>query len=163
MRAKLRRAREEDIAQIEALLIAERLPANGLVEYLDSFFVLSEADKVVGCAGLECYGEAALLRSVVVAPERRRRDDGRRLVDTALAEAQRRGVRRAYLFTMHASLFFGRMGFREVSLEEFEEAVRASRQYEAVSQIPGLREQVRAMALELGGSAGQRLTSSRRI
>ena len=150
MTAELRRARVEDIAQIEALLIAERLPANGLDEYLDSFFVLSEGDKVVGCAGLEFYGESALLRSVVVAPERRRRDDGRRLVDTALAEAQRRGVRRAYLFTMYASPFFGRMGFREVSLEEFEEAVRASRQYEAVSQIPGLREQVKAMALDLG-------------
>jgi hypothetical protein len=33
--------------------------------------------------------------------------------------------------------------------EDFEEAVRASRQYEAVSRMPDLRARVKAMALEL--------------
>ncbi len=150
MSAELRRAREEDIPQIEALITAERLPAYGLAEYLETFFVLDEGRRAVGCAGLEIYSEAALLRSVVVAPERRGRVDGRRLVEAALAEARRRDVRRVYLFTMHADGFFRRMGFREVGLGEFAEAVRASRQYEAVSQIPQLRERVKGMALELG-------------
>ncbi len=150
MSAGLRRAREEDIPQIEALITAEGLPAYGLAEYLETFFVLDEGRRAVGCAGLEIYGEAALLRSVVVAPERRGRVDGRRLVEAALAEARERSVRRVYLFTMHADGFFRRLGFREVSLDGFEEAVRASRQYEAVSQIPQLREVVKGMALELG-------------
>ena len=150
MSAELHPAREEDIPQIEALITAEGLPAYGLAEYLETFFVLNEGERVVGCAGLEVYGGAALLRSVVVAPERRGRVDGRRLVEAALAEARRRDVRRVYLFTMHADGFFSRMGFREVGLGEFEEAVRASRQYEAVSQIPQLRERVKGMALELG-------------
>ena len=150
MSAGLRRAREEDIPQIEALITAEGLPAYGLTEYLETFFVLDEGERAVGCAGLEIYGEAALLRSVVVAPERRGRVDGRRLVEAALAEARERSVRRVYLFTMHADGFFRRMGFREVGLDEFEEAVRASRQYEAISQIPQLRERVKGMALELG-------------
>ena len=149
MSAGLRRAREEDIPQIEALITAEGLPAYGLAEYLETFFVLDEGTRAVGCAGLEIYGEAALLRSVVVAPERRGRVDGRRLVEAALAEARERSVRWVYLFTMHADGFFRRLGFREVSLDGFEEAVRASRQYEAVSQIPQLRERVKGMALEL--------------
>ncbi|MCH7836146.1 MAG: GNAT family N-acetyltransferase [Chloroflexi bacterium] len=150
MSAGLRRAREEDIPQIEALITAEGLPAYGLAEYLETFFVLDEGERAVGCAGLEIYGEAALLRSVVVAPERRGRVDGRRLVEAALAEARERSVRRVYLFTMHADGFFRRLGFREVGLDGFEEAVRASRQYEAVSQIPQLRERVKGMALDLG-------------
>ncbi|MFB3052274.1 MAG: GNAT family N-acetyltransferase [Dehalococcoidia bacterium] len=150
MSAGLRRAREEDIPQLEALITAEGLPAYGLAEYLKTFFVLDEGERVVGCAGLEVYGGAALLRSVVVAPERRMRDDGRRLVEAALAEARERSVRRVYLFTMHADSFFRRLGFREVRLDGFEQAVRASRQYEVVSQIPQLRERVKAMALELG-------------
>ncbi len=150
MSAELRRAREEDIPQIEVLITAEGLPAYGLAEYLETFFVLDEGRRVVGCAGLEIYGEAALLRSVVVAPERRGRVDGRRLVEAALAEARRGDVRRVYLFTMYADGFFSRMGFREVGLGEFEDAVRASRQYEAVSQIPQLRERVKGMALVLG-------------
>lgn len=150
MSVGLRRAREEDIPQIEALITAEGLPAYGLAEYLETFFVLNEGEKAVGCVGLEVYGEAALLRSVVVAPEHRGRVDGRRLVEAALAEARERSVRRVYLFTMHADGFFRRMGFREVGLDAFEEAVRASRQYEVVSQIPQLRERVKGMALELG-------------
>jgi len=58
-------------------------------------------------------------------------------------------VRRVYLFTMHAAPFFQRLGFREIAPEEFEEAVRASRQYEAVTNIPQLRERIIGMALEL--------------
>jgi amino-acid N-acetyltransferase len=144
-----RPARAEDIPRIEALITGEHLPAYGLDEFLGTFFVLADGEHVVGCAGLEVYGEAALLRSVVVAPERRRRDEGRRLVEAALAEARRRGVARVYLFTMNAGVFFGRLGFREVQPEEFEESVRASRQFEAVSRMPDLRARIKAMALEL--------------
>jgi len=144
-----RRARAEDIPRIEALITGEHLPAYGLDEFLGTFFVLADGEHIVGCAGLEVYGEAALLRSVVVAPERRRRDEGRRLVEAALAEARRRGVARVYLFTMNAGAFFGRLGFRDVRPEDFEEAVRASRQYEAVSRLPDLRARIKAMALEL--------------
>ena len=149
MTAEPRRARAEDIPRIEALITGEHLPAYGLDEFLGTFFVLVDGEDIVGCAGLEVYGEAALLRSVVVAPERRRRDEGRRLVEAALSEARRRGVARVYLFTMSAGGFFGRLGFREVEPDEFEEGVRASRQFEAVSRMPDLRTRVKAMALEL--------------
>ena len=150
MSAEPRRASEEDIPQIEALITAERLPAYGLAEYLETFFVLEEGAKVVGCAGLEVYGDAALLRSVVVAPDQRLRDEARRLVEASLDKARQRSVQRVYLFTMYADAFFRRLGFREASLDDFEEAVRASRQYEAVSRIPELRERIKGMALELG-------------
>ncbi len=149
MSGEVRRARAEDIPRIEALITAERLPAYGLTDYLETFFVLEEEGRVLGCAGLELYGRSALLRSVVVAAERRRRDDVRRLVEEALAEARRRGARRVYLFTMSADGFFARLGFRLVDPEDFESAVRASRQYEAVSRIPQLREQIKGMALDL--------------
>jgi len=147
--AEPRPARAEDIPRIEALITGEHLPAYGLDEFLETFFVLAEGEHIVGCAGLEVYGEAALLRSVVIAPERRRRDEGRQLVEAALSEARRRGVARVYLFTMSADGFFGRLGFRKVEPEEFEEAVRASRQFEAVSRIPDLRARIKAMALQL--------------
>ena len=149
MTLETRRARAEDIPRIEALITGEHLPAYGLDDFLETFFVLADGEHIVGCAGLEVYGEAALLRSVVIAPERRRRDEGRRLVEAALMEARRRGIARVYLFTMSAGGFFGRLGFRLVRPEEFEEAVRASRQYEAVSRIPDLRARIKAMTMEL--------------
>jgi N-acetylglutamate synthase-like GNAT family acetyltransferase len=148
-RPTLRRAREEDIPQIEALLLAERLPPYGINEYLGTFFVLEDGGRVVGSAGLEVYGQAALLRSVVVAPELRGGTHGRRLTEAALAEARARGVQRVYLFTMHAAEFFARYGFRECGLEDFEPAVRESYQYRGVSTMPQLREWLKAMRLEL--------------
>lgn len=149
MSGELRPARAEDIPQIDALLKAEWLPSYGLDEYLDTFLVIEDEGQVVGCAGLEPFGEVALLRSVVVAPERRGKDDGRRLVEASLAAAGERGVRRVYLFTMNAAPFFGRMGFREIEMDAFEDAVRASRQYEVISQRPELRERLLGMSLEI--------------
>ncbi len=145
----LRRARDQDISQIEALLLAEHLPPYGIRDFLETFFVLEDGGRVVGSAGLEVYGEAALLRSVVVAPELRGGKYGQRLAESALAEARRRGVQRVYLFTMRAASFFSRYGFRECGLEDFEPAVRKSFQYQGVSTMPQLRELLKVMRLEL--------------
>jgi amino-acid N-acetyltransferase len=147
--AEIRRARADDIPRIAELIKSEGLPPYDLDEYVGTFFVLDDDGALVGCAGLEPYGPAALVRSVVVLPERRGNSDGRRLVERTLAEAAERGVRRAYLFTMNAGPFFQRLGFREIEPEEFEEAVRASRQYEVVMRIPQMRERLIAMTLEL--------------
>jgi amino-acid N-acetyltransferase len=143
--ASLRPAVAGDIPSIEALLKAEWLPPYGLDEFLETFLVLEAGGRVIGCSGLELYGEAALLRSVVVEPERRGRDEGRRLVEGSLAEARGRGVRRLYLFTMNAAPFFRRLGFEEIALDAFEEAVRASRQYQVVSQRPEIRQMLVGM------------------
>ncbi|MEX0800504.1 MAG: GNAT family N-acetyltransferase [Dehalococcoidia bacterium] len=151
MSGELRPARAEDIPQIDALLKAEWLPSYGLDEYLDTFLVIEDGGRVLGCAGLELFGEAALLRSVVVSPERRGQDDGRRLVEASLAAARDQGVSRVYLFTMNAAPFFSRMGFREIEMDAFEDAVRASRQYEVISQMPELRERLLGMSLDLPG------------
>ena len=151
MTATLRPAGESDIPAIDALLKAEWLPSYALDEFLEAFLVLEDEGRVVGCSGLEVYGEAALLRSVVVLPERRGLDEGRRLVEASLSEARRRGVRRVYLFTMNAAPFFRRMGFEETPLEVFDEAVRASRQYEVVSQRPEIREMLVGMSQALSG------------
>ncbi|MBI2913336.1 MAG: GNAT family N-acetyltransferase [Chloroflexi bacterium] len=147
-RPTLRPAREGDIPQIELLLSAEGLPPYQIREHLETFFVLEEGGRAVGSAGLEVYGEAAMLRSVVVAPELRGGRQGRRLTEAALAEARRRGVQRVYLFTMHAASFFARYGFRECRLEDFEPAVRQSFQYRGVSTMPQLRQMLHAMRLE---------------
>ncbi len=148
-RPRLRRARGADVPAIEALLTAERLPPQGLLEHLGSFFVLEEDGRVIGSAGVEVYGEAALLRSVVVAPELRGRGLGEQLTEAALAEAKKRGARRVYLFTFRAAGFFARYGFRDVSVEDFEAAMAGSFQVQAVTTMPQLRQFLRAMRLEL--------------
>ncbi len=146
----LRRAQDGDIPQIEALLAAERLPPFLVREFLETFWALEQDGRVVGAAGLEPYGEAGVLRSVVVDPSLRGTRQGRRLVDTALAEARQRGVRRLYLFTMHAAPFFARCGFETCSMEDFEREARQSWQWQALSERPEIAKQLTPMRLELG-------------
>jgi amino-acid N-acetyltransferase len=145
----LRSARPDDIPAIEALLKAEWLPPMAIEEFLDSFWVLQSEGGVVGCAGIEIYGDSAVLRSVVVGPSLRATGEGGRLVRRALDYAREHGARRAYLFTMHAGPFFARYGFEPVSTDDFESAVRDSWQYVGLTEHPEILNQMTPMRLQL--------------
>ncbi len=129
----LRLARAEDVDAISRLISSETLPAVEVTEWLSSFWVLDDAGTLVGCAGIERYGEAAVLRSVVVAASLRGGGEGVRLTEHALAFARDDGARRCYLFTMTASEFFSRFGFERCRLDDFEPAARKSWQWQGVS------------------------------
>jgi len=145
----LRPARPDDIPAIETLLKAEWLPPMAIAEFLDSFWVLDKEGRVLGCAGIEIYGEAAVLRSVVVAPGLRGSGEGDRLVHHGLDYAREQRAKRVYLFTMHAAPFFARYGFQAVSTNDFEPAVRESWQYIGLTERPEILSQMTPMRLTL--------------
>jgi N-acetylglutamate synthase-like GNAT family acetyltransferase len=145
----LRSARPDDIPEIERLLAAEWLPPIAIAEFLDSFWVLESDGHVAGAAGIEIYGEAAVLRSVVVAPELRGTGGGDRLVRNGLDYAREHGAKRVYLFTMHAAPFFARHGFELVTTDDFELAVRDSWQYVGLTERPEILKQMTPMRLQL--------------
>ncbi len=143
--ADLRLARAEDIPAIESLLKAEWLPPLAIAAFLDSFWVLDTGGRVAGCAGIEIYGEAAVLRSVVVAPELRGTGEGDRLVTVGLDYARQHGAKRVYLFTMHAAPFFARYGFEPATTDEFEPSVRNSWQYIGLTERPEILKEMTPM------------------
>jgi N-acetylglutamate synthase-like GNAT family acetyltransferase len=147
MGVALRTARTDDVPEIERLLAAEWLPPMAIKEFISSFWVLESDGRVVGCAGIEIYGEAAVLRSVVVAPELRGTGEGDRLVRTALDYVKEQQARRVYLFTMHAAPFFARYGFAPVTTDDFEPAVRDSWQYVGLTERPEILKQMTPMRL----------------
>lgn len=141
----LRPAQSDDIPAIESLLKAEWLPPMAIAEFLDSFWVIETGGRVAGCAGIEIYGEAAVLRSVVVAPELRGTGEGDHLVTAGLDYARQRGAKRVYLFTMHAAPFFARFGFEPVTTGEFEPSVRESWQYIGLTERPEILKEMTPM------------------
>ena len=145
----LRLARAEDLAAISQLISSETLPAVDVAEWLSGFWVLEEAGTLLGCAGIERYGDSALLRSVVVAATLRGSGEGVRMTERALAFARDDGARRCYLFTMTASEFFSRFGFERCQLADFELAAQASWQWQAISGNEGLAAQVIPMRADL--------------
>jgi amino-acid N-acetyltransferase len=125
----VRAASAADYDQVVRLLVAADLPTAGLQRSLPDFLVAEEDGQVVGAAGLEVYGDAALLRSAVVDASRRGGGLGNGLVSAVLAHAGGLGVREIYLLTTTAENYFPRFGFVRVGRESVALAVRASEEF----------------------------------
>lgn len=124
-----RPATPADWPAIAALLRQADLPLAGADEHLADFTVAMSGDgALAGLAGLEVYGDVALLRSVAVTE--RGQGLGQTLVRTVLATAQARGIRQVALLTTTAAGFFPRFGFRPVERSDMPAALRASREFQ---------------------------------
>ncbi len=119
-------ATRDDIPDILALLKAAALPVAGIEQHVETALVAREADRLLGCAAVEVYGHAGLLRSVAVEAERRGEGLGERLTKAALELARKRGVRNIYLLTTTASHFFPRFGFTAIPRAELDPALEQS-------------------------------------
>jgi N-acetylglutamate synthase-like GNAT family acetyltransferase len=127
--ATLRPARREDLPAIERLLADAGLPLDGVAATLPHAVVAEHDGALVGVAGVEPCERDGLLRSVAVRPEWRARGLGRRLVERAIADAERRDVRALYLLTTTAETYFPRFGFAPVARAEVPAAVRATSEF----------------------------------
>jgi amino-acid N-acetyltransferase len=115
-----------DMDVIEALLEREHLPVDGLHQHEQHFFAARIGNRIVGCASIELYGDAALLRSVAVDAEYRGGGVGSGLTRTALDFARRRNVSTVFLLTETAQHFFPRVGFEVIDRADVVPAVGAS-------------------------------------
>ena len=122
----IRAATTRDLAAIKSLLEKYKLPVAGLEGHIATTLVAQRSARVVGCAALEVYGAAGLLRSVAVDEARRGAGLGHQLTQAALDLARARGLTSVYLLTTTAATFFPRFGFREVARDDVDPAVRAS-------------------------------------
>jgi len=122
----IRQATAEDLPAILALLGKIGLPKDGIAEHLATMLVAREGKQVVGSAGLELYGKAALLRSVAVDKPLRGRGIGQQLTRSALDLAQKHGAATVYLLTETASEFFSHFGFKPSDRSQVPTAVQRS-------------------------------------
>jgi N-acetylglutamate synthase-like GNAT family acetyltransferase len=103
---------QQDIALVAAALIAAGLPSDDILLPGRTLYRFSAAsDETVGYRGLELYGSAALLRSIVVLPSQRGQGYGRAIVEHLTTQAIAAGVRDLYLLTTAATSFFEQIGF----------------------------------------------------
>lgn len=147
--AALRPAEAADLPAVRALLAEAGLPADDLSASSPADFVVAERDgRVVGTAGLERHGEAALLRSVAVSGGERGAGLGAALVADRLACARRAQAAEVHLLTLDAAAFFSRFGFVAQAREAAPAAIRRSSQFSG-----GCCASATAMVLRLGRAA----------
>lgn len=119
-----------EVPAIAGLLRAAELPSEDFAPHVAHFLVARTANReVVGAVGAEVCGEAALLRSLVVAEAWRRSGLGGRLVGELERAAGAWGVRRWWLLTTTAVTFFAQRGFRVGVREEAPAAILATGQF----------------------------------
>lgn len=125
----IRPATAADLPAAEALLTRAALTTVGVSDWIDRFLVADEDGFIAGVAGLELYGDAALLRSVAVADECRGTGIGRALVERALDAAAAAGAADVFLLTTTAEHYFPRFGFTPVSRDAVSPPLLASAEF----------------------------------
>ncbi len=125
----IRPHRDGELGVVLRLLADAGLPVAGVEELGDWLVVAVRGEVVLGCAGLERYGEAGLLRSVAVDPGARGLGIGAGLTAYVLDAATRAGIRRVYLLTDTAPVFFRKFGFEPTDRDEVDPAVRQSAEF----------------------------------
>ena len=123
-------ATPHDWPSLATLLMAANLPLDGAETHLSDFFLAFREDDLIGSAGLERYGDTALLRSVAVAVPERGHGLGQALVQQVLTYAASLEVRQVVLLTTTAADFFVRFGFRQISRSEFPRAAQESVEFQ---------------------------------
>ena len=115
------------------ILQEANLPTEDLTEAkVERFSFAGPASQPTGLVGLEIYGDVALLRSLVVAPDRRGQGDGQTLLAHAEHQARSSGVRTLYLLTTTAETFFARQGFVRVPRIDAPAAIRSTREFAGI-------------------------------
>ncbi len=118
-------ANRSELPRILELLEEADLPVAG-VDRAESFLVAREQERLVGCIGLEIYGDVGLLRSLVVRPDTRGGGLGKLLVERLLETARVRGVSVLYLLTTTADEYFPRFGFEPIPRDQADSRLQAS-------------------------------------
>lgn len=116
-------------AALAALLASAALPRDDIDVTPGRFWRFHDAHGDVGFAGLEVCGDDALLRSVIVTPERRGRGHGRAILDWMLDRAASLGVRRVFLLTTTAADFFAAADFTRITRDAAPANIRATSEF----------------------------------
>ncbi len=127
----IRQAEAKDLKGIAELLHRIELPVDGVAEHIARFIVAESQGKIRGCAGLEIYGGAGLLRSVAVHPDSQNRGLGSRLLKRILSEAKTYRLKALYLLTTNAGPFMSKFGFQEVARNEVDARIQQSVEFKS--------------------------------
>ena len=125
-------ASHDDLAAVQALLGANRLPFEDIAPHLAHFVVARDGDELLGVAGLEVHADSGLLRSVCVTASARNRGLGDRLCNDVEARAAAAGVAALYLLTTTAQVYFERQGYTVVDRAAAPERIRQTVEFRSL-------------------------------
>jgi amino-acid N-acetyltransferase len=136
----MRAAKIQDQIALEKLkqfLHANKLPYQDIATTINTKEQLflgyyDVAGELIGCGGLELYGDEALLRSLAVKENQRGKELGKIIVDDLINQARQKNIKTIFLLTETAKDFFTKKGFKTISRDAAPEHMRASSEFSHV-------------------------------
>lgn len=130
---KYRSSSESDLLNIKRLLKEEGLPFNDIDEHLDNIIIAEEdGGELVGFGALEMYGKVGLFRSLVVEKRKRNKNCGEKILKYIEEYATNNGIKELYLLTEHASKYFKKQKFEEVSRDRVPIEIKSTKQFSSL-------------------------------
>jgi len=125
-------ASAQDLVAIRALLESSGLPTSDLESARPEFAVIREDGQLIAAGALQRFGASALLRSVVVAENRRRRGLGQVIVWELERLAQADRITQLILLTLAAAEFFVDQGYRIIERSAVPQDMQASEEFRSL-------------------------------
>ncbi len=122
----------EDLTAIRALLESSGLPTSDLESARPEFVAIREQGQVVAAGALQRFGSSALLRSVVVAEDRRGSGLGHAIVLELERLARVARIDRLILLTETAASFFARHGYQVIERSAAPADVQGSEEFRSL-------------------------------
>lgn len=136
MTPSIRRGHSTDLAAVTRLLQSAGLPTTDLASAHEfQTWVLESGDSILGVIGLERFGREALLRSLAVAPEQRKRGLGRQLVARLERDAWVDGIQQLILLTETAEAFFRGLGYVVTDRSHVSKEVKQSAEFQSLCPV----------------------------
>lgn len=124
---------EKEFNDLKAFLRLSQLPYQDIAPGENMFqMYLDEEGKIVASGGIEFYSSYALLRSLAVAEEHRKKSLGREMVNDLLRRARSKSVVEVFLLTETAPAYFRKLGFNDRSRDSVPDAVKISSEFSTV-------------------------------
>jgi amino-acid N-acetyltransferase len=130
--SELRTATDQDLAELRELLESAGLPTSDLASAKPRFTVVREDGELVAAGALQLYDSSALLRSLVVADERRGTGLGSLVVRELERVARSAHIERLILLTETAREFFARQGYCTIERSDAPQEVQGSEEFRAL-------------------------------
>jgi amino-acid N-acetyltransferase len=130
--AELRAAADQDLGVIRLLLEQAGLPTSDLSTSKPEFIVLWDDGRIVAAGALEPFGSAALVRSIVVAGDRRGAGLGRAIVQELEKVARAGRIGSLILLTQTAAEFFAQRGYRVIERIDVPQDIRESTEFRSL-------------------------------
>ena len=125
-------AAPQDMIAIRALLERSGLPTRDLDSAQPDFAVVRQNGQVIAAGALQRFGSSALLRSVVVAPDRRAGGLGQAVVRELERRARAARINQLILLTHTASEFFAHQGYRRIERSSVPADMQGSEEFRSL-------------------------------